>query len=442
MSKQVNPAGRGQPFGQHPLPPRPQPTPQPTPHAIQQSVWKGHSRYSTGGKNDMQRGTTSLLQVIWFAGLVECHVIWLSPPARQNIGQTRPECRLPVDYDESSTYCGGFGIQHNAANRGRCSICGDEYSAPVKPHQAGGQFATGTLAASYSPGQQVEVTVNLAANHRGCFTFAVGPHNDPTTAPSPDCFKQYPLQVEGGGRYFPASPGTGIKKMTISLPAGLTCSQCVLQMTYTTGNNWGVGAQSAEVQTEACLTDPTGRLGCGPQETFRGCADICIGVGDFCPRGPCAKARVGPPGPAPATTMATPVPATTRAPVPFTTRAPVPATTRVPVPATKRVPVPASTRAPVPATTRAPVPAATRAPVPATSPAAAAAAVTTTMVPTFVPMPATRAPSVGEVCRSAGIKQEFYSVAGDAYCRSYCLNRRRAACLAGPNTAYLCYCNL
>ena len=37
----------------------------------------------------------------------------------------------------------------------------------------------------------------------------------------------------------------------------LSCSQCILQWTYTAGNNWGVCANG------------TGELGCGPQETFR-----------------------------------------------------------------------------------------------------------------------------------------------------------------------------
>lgn len=45
---------------------------------------------------------------------------------------------------------------------------------------------------------------------------------------------------------------------------GLECSNCVLQWHYTAGNNWGVCANG------------TGALGCGPQEQFRGCADISI----------------------------------------------------------------------------------------------------------------------------------------------------------------------
>ena len=54
----------------------------------------------------------------------------------------------------------------------------------------------------------------------------------------------------------------------------------VMQTTYTAGNNWGSGPQSAEVASQDCV-EGGAKLGCGPQETFRGCADIC--VGGFCP---------------------------------------------------------------------------------------------------------------------------------------------------------------
>ena len=90
--------------------------------------------------------------------------------------------------------------------------------------------------------------------------------------------------------------------MRVELPGNLSCSQCILQVirrimmmmvmmmvmimvmvmqtTYTAGNNWGSGPQSAEVASQDCV-EGGAKLGCGPQETFRGCADIC--VGGFCP---------------------------------------------------------------------------------------------------------------------------------------------------------------
>lgn len=47
----------------------------------------------------------------------------------------------------------------------------------------------------------------------------------------------------------------------------MKCAHCVLQWTYTAGNNWGQ------------CPNGTGMVGCGPQETFRACADIQIGEG-------------------------------------------------------------------------------------------------------------------------------------------------------------------
>ena len=59
----------------------------------------------------------------------------------------------------------------------------------------------------------------------------------------------------------------------MNLPYGLTCSQCVIQWTYYTGNTWGV-----------CKNGTEG-MGCGDQETFRNCADVQINsvVGSYPP---------------------------------------------------------------------------------------------------------------------------------------------------------------
>jgi hypothetical protein len=72
----------------------------------------------------------------------------------------------------------------------------------------------------------------------------------------------------------PPGPRTYLR---VKLPEGVECWHCILQFTYVTGNRWGVGAQGAEYATQECLADEEGMLGCGHQEHFRGCADICIG---------------------------------------------------------------------------------------------------------------------------------------------------------------------
>ena len=61
-------------------------------------------------------------------------------------------------------YCGGFAVQFNSVNRGRCGLCGDEYSG-LQHHMAGGTFASGTIARSYSQGQVIDIEIDLVANH-------------------------------------------------------------------------------------------------------------------------------------------------------------------------------------------------------------------------------------------------------------------------------------
>jgi len=58
---------------------------------------------------------------------------------------------------------------------------------------------------------------------------------------------------------------TGLRLIYAKLPMDLTCKQCIIQFTYVAGNNWG-----------KCADGITAAVGCGPQETFRGCADVEI----------------------------------------------------------------------------------------------------------------------------------------------------------------------
>lgn len=67
-------------------------------------------------------------------------------------------------------------------------------------------------------------------------------------------------------RYYPGPGSNVIFRSNYKLPEGLTCTQCVLQWRYVAGNNWGN------------CPNGTGMVGCGPQEQFRGCADVAINV--------------------------------------------------------------------------------------------------------------------------------------------------------------------
>jgi len=288
------------------------------------------------------------------------HAIFKEPPSRSSMGHFKPTCGIERNVDHQSVYCGGISTQHSAANMGKCGICGDAFDGADKPNQAGGRWASGILSRSYLPGQTINVEIKLVANHMGFFTFAICPHNDPSSSPNRDCFLNNPLLVNGDNKYF-ATAGRGLKTMQVTLPAGMTCSQCIFQYTYTNGNNWGLGPQSAEIATEDCLVTK-GKLGCGKQETFRGCADICIGSN--CPQGECAK--IGSTGGG------------------------------------------------------------------GNNGGTGGGVIT----------PPTRPPAPGPtICTFAGIKQQYFSPAGDQYCQQTCAGKLQQVCFSFANTAFLCTCS-
>merc|ERR1711909_132001 len=143
----------------------------------------------------------------------------MDPPSRAS--QWRLGFDNPPDYDDNQGYCGGKNHENNEMG-GKCGICGDPFDGPW-PHQApGGKYANGNIVAQYTQGSMVDVAVEVTTNHRGYWN------------------------------------------STVILPADMTCSQCILQWTYTAGNDWGTCANGTEA------------VGCGPQEQFRACADIKI----------------------------------------------------------------------------------------------------------------------------------------------------------------------
>lgn len=98
----------------------------------------------------------------------------------------------------------------------------------------------------------------------GHVAFALCPLRHSKELETSECFARYPLQFEDGSYNFKLKSGSGDHHMLAYLPEGLTCEHCVLQWTYTAGNNWGK------------CKDGTSKTGCGIQETFRTCSDIKI----------------------------------------------------------------------------------------------------------------------------------------------------------------------
>lgn len=94
------------------------------------------------------------------------------------------------------------------------------------------------------------------------------PNNNRFHEATQECFDRYPLLVTNTRDVRYLIPSQSRKQETfvykVKLPQGVTCTQCVIQWTYYTGNMWGKCANGTEA------------VGCGNAETFRNCADVSI----------------------------------------------------------------------------------------------------------------------------------------------------------------------
>ncbi|XP_065226007.1 uncharacterized protein LOC135849479 isoform X1 [Planococcus citri] len=213
--------------------------------------------------------TTLFISVLIFQiqnEYVRAHGRLMEPPARNSMW--RFGYPNPVDYNDNELYCGGYSVQW-LQNGGKCGLCGDPYHHPTpRPHEAGGEFGRGIISRHYFAGQVIDIVIELTSNHRGRFELYLCPNNNPKYEATQNCFDRFPLFVHGTREVRYLIPPDSSKKETfyykVRLPPYLTCSQCVLQWTYYTGNMWG----KCENGTEG--------LGCGHPETFRNCADIRI----------------------------------------------------------------------------------------------------------------------------------------------------------------------
>ncbi|XP_046401940.1 uncharacterized protein LOC124167921 [Ischnura elegans] len=170
----------------------------------------------------------------------------------------------PVNYDDNQLFCGGFQKQWNV-NDGRCGICGDDFSLPrPRPYENTGKMSIGHVVQSYSPGDTIRVTAEITASHLGHFEFHLCPLRSPNELEQEDCFVPLPLADGSGFEYQVETWRTGEYKTKVVLPSNITCERCVIRWQYTAGNSWGT------------CSDGTGAVGCGPQETFRSCADVSI----------------------------------------------------------------------------------------------------------------------------------------------------------------------
>jgi len=188
------------------------------------------------------------------------HGMLMSPPGRST--RWRYDSSAPKNYDDNALYCGGYYV-HQTVNRGRCGLCGDDYRrATPRENELGGRYGQGTIVRNIDT-NVTNILVQITANHLGYIFFELC-NLDTAGAESESCFQRLRF-VDGSDKYYIGST-RGLISSDVVIPSGTQCNHCVLRWTYTAGNNWGI------------CSDGRGALGCGPQETFKNCADVSINV--------------------------------------------------------------------------------------------------------------------------------------------------------------------
>ena len=149
----------------------------------------------------------------------------------------------------------------------RCGVCGDAFDEPSpQHHETGGDYGNAVITKTYVKNSVIQLEVELTANHKGRFTFKLCPVRGGRQEATQKCLDKHPLTQLDGEEEFPILEHKNkfLLRRKARLPQGLTCQRCVLQWTWTSANSWGN------------CNNGTAGLGCGPQETFRNCADVRI----------------------------------------------------------------------------------------------------------------------------------------------------------------------
>ncbi|XP_014214839.1 uncharacterized protein LOC106644011 [Copidosoma floridanum] len=206
---------------------------------------------------------TCALVTFFYTWEVNAHGSLRDPPSRSSAWREKQFMfKFKPNFDDNQLYCGG----KSKKNDGKCGPCGDNWNK-TKPrdNENGGKYGRGIIVRNYHSGQLIDIKVHISANHLGYFEFSLCPLKSPKAIETEKCFDAHPIYLANGHRRYPLKSGVyGIVNVQAVLPKNFKCPHCVLRWHYHTGNDWGI------------CENGIGRLGCGPQETFRGCADVSI----------------------------------------------------------------------------------------------------------------------------------------------------------------------
>jgi hypothetical protein len=159
---------------------------------------------------------------------VYSHGRLLNPPARSSCWREFPN-QCVAEYTDTQMNCGGFDTQWNR-NKGKCSVCGEDWSSNSQLFSKGGPKYTGFIVRKYKHAQVMDVQVEVTANHLGWFEFRAcnldGTSQDATEA----CLNKNLLRDRSGKSRFHIGSARGFLNYQLVLPEGLKCKHCVLQV--------------------------------------------------------------------------------------------------------------------------------------------------------------------------------------------------------------------
>ena len=114
----------------------------------------------------------------------------------------------------------------------------------MREHEANGKYASGIITERYPlDTKTITVKVVLTVNHKGYFDFRLCPHNNVHVPVRQECLDKFVLPIQEGTskyqrlRFYPRKIDGPNFNLTLEIPRGMMCSQCVLQWRYRTGNN-------------------------------------------------------------------------------------------------------------------------------------------------------------------------------------------------------------